>query len=99
MSRGKYLSLTVKRKLEIIDQVESLPPGKKDVVSDFRSSRALSAVFLRIKKRCVPPMSMVSMAVIKRNAAAIQVDLKSMLLYSSGLQLQERNQYQLVERF
>ena len=37
MSRGKYQSLTVKKKLEIIDQVESLPPGKKkkDIASNF----------------------------------------------------------------
>ena len=84
---SKYLSLTVKRKLEIIDQVQILPPGKKKVLPPISlSRRALSAVF-RIKRICVLPMSMVSMAVLKRSAIAIQVDLKSMLLYSIGLQL------------
>ena len=29
MKRSRYQSLTIKRKLEIIDKVDSLPPGKK----------------------------------------------------------------------
>ena len=29
MNRARYQSLTIKRKLEIIDTVNSLPPGKK----------------------------------------------------------------------
>ena len=29
MKRARYQSLTIKRKLEIIDKVDSLPPGKK----------------------------------------------------------------------
>ena len=29
MKRDRYQSLTIKRKLEIIDKVDSLPPGKK----------------------------------------------------------------------
>lgn len=35
--RNKYQSLTVKRKLEIINRVDSLPPGKrkKDIASEF----------------------------------------------------------------
>ena len=34
---GKYQSLTIKRKLEILDTLENLPPGKKkkDVATDF----------------------------------------------------------------
>ena len=37
MSRYRYQSLTVKRKLEIIDKGDSLPPGKqkKDIASEF----------------------------------------------------------------
>ena len=39
MKRAKYQSLTLERKLEIIDEVDSLPPRntKEDTVSKFLS--------------------------------------------------------------
>ena len=38
MKRARYQSLTIKRKLEIIDKVESLPPGKKKHCGRVRHS-------------------------------------------------------------
>ena len=44
MSRCRYRSVTVKRKLEIIDKVDSPPTGKQ--IKDLESPRALSVYYM-----------------------------------------------------
>ena len=51
MKTSRYQSLTVKRKLEIIDRVENLPPGKKkkDVASEFKIPPSTLSTILKNK--------------------------------------------------
>ena len=48
---GKYQSLTIKRKLEILDTLENLPPGKKkkDVATDFNIPASTLSTILKNK--------------------------------------------------
>lgn len=51
MKRTRYQSLTIKRKLEIIDQVEHMPPGKrkKDVAAEFDIPQSTLSTILKDK--------------------------------------------------
>ena len=51
--RRKYKSLTVKRKLEVIERVESLPPGKKkkDIAAKFRIPQSTLSTILKDKEK------------------------------------------------
>lgn len=51
--RGKYQSLTLKKKLEIISRVENLPPGKKkkDIASEFGIAQSTLSTILKGKHK------------------------------------------------
>ena len=50
--RRKYKSLTVKRKLEVIERVESIPPGKKkDIAAEFGIPQSTLSTILKDKEK------------------------------------------------
>ena len=51
MQKAKYPSLTIKRKLQIVEAVETLPPGKKkkDIVTEFGISPSTLSTILKNK--------------------------------------------------
>ena len=52
MKRGKYRSLTMKTKLEIIDMVNNLPPGKrKDIAVEYDIPLSTLSTILKCKDK------------------------------------------------
>ena len=51
MKRAKYQSLTIKKKLEIIDKVRHLPPGKKkkDIAAEYAISLSTISTILKFE--------------------------------------------------
>ena len=87
-TRGKYQCLTLKRKLEIIDEVE-----QSNIASEFGIPQSTLSTILT---SCVLPMSL---AGLNESVAENLLDLKLMLPYSSGLQPQGSSLFRSAVRF
>ena len=98
MSRHRYQSLTAKRKLEIID---SLSPGKWKriiiiIASEFGIPQSTLSTILKDKDRL---RALYAVGGTKRSVTENRHDLTLMLLSTNGLQPQEPNRFQSVDKF